>query len=138
MSEPFCAESNDDPAQSGPSARIAIRRDPTVASGLRPRAELAERTPVGDVYLRSLIRAQLLLSLRVTLVLVLVLVGPALVFAIAPDSRRVKLLGVPIAWPLLGFALYPAMMLIAALFVRRADRTEAEFVELVEPRDRSR
>lgn len=111
--------------------RVVVRRDPTRATGLRPVSELAERTPVGDAYLRSLIRAQLLLSLRMLVVLVTMLTSVPLLLILWPRLRRATFGGVPIGWFALGLAVYPMLVLLALAFVRRASRTEAEFVELV-------
>ncbi len=111
--------------------RVVVRRDPTRATGLRPVSELAERTPVGDAYLRSLIRAQLLLSLRMLVVLVTMLTSVPLLLILWPGLRRATVGGVPIGWFALGFAVYPMLVLLALAFVRRANRTEAEFVDLV-------
>ncbi len=114
-----------------PTQRVAVRRDPTIASGLRPVAELAERTPIGDAYLGTLVRTQFLLSLRTTLVLFIVLISAPLSFALIPSLRETSIKGVPIGWPLLGVLIYPVLVGIGIAFVRRAARTEAEFVELV-------
>ncbi len=111
--------------------RVVIRRDPTRATGLRPVSELAERTPIGDAYLQSLVRTQLLLSLRFLLVLVTLLISAPLILIVWPNLRRTQFIGVPIAWFVLGVGVYLLFALVAVAFVRRAGRTEAEFVELV-------
>ena len=118
-------------APNATTERVAVRRDPTIASGLRPVAELAERTPIGDAYLGSLVRTQLMLSLRTSLVLFIVLVSTPLTFALIPSLRKTSLMGVPIGWLLLGCVIYPVLVGIGIAFVRRATRTEAEFVDLV-------
>ncbi len=57
-----------------------------------------------------------------------VLTGPPpLVFAAAPDARRLE-------WAVLGFGLYPPLVLLARWYVRRAERNERDFVRLVEDR----
>ncbi len=119
------------PDHDGAPQRIVVRRDPTRATGLRPVSELAERTPVGDAYLQSLVRTQLLLSLRFLLVLVTMLGSIPLILIMWPRLRTVGVAGVPIAWVVLGGLVYPLLVVIAVAFVRRASRTEAEFVELV-------
>ncbi|MFE7811896.1 hypothetical protein ACFU5P_07945 [Streptomyces sp. NPDC057433] len=93
----------------------------------RPRTEIDEQTTLGHTYVRSLMRIQLRTGLTVFAVLVL-LVGPLpLVFAAAPDARRLE-------WVVLGFGLYPPLVLLARWYVRRAERNERDFVRLVEDR----
>ncbi|EFE70867.1 integral membrane protein [Streptomyces viridosporus ATCC 14672] len=93
----------------------------------RPRTEIDEQTTLGHTYVRSLMRIQLRASLTVFAVLAL-LVGPLpLVFAVAPDARRLE-------WAVLGFGLYPPLVLLARWYVRRAERNERDFVRLVEDR----
>ncbi|MFD5474549.1 hypothetical protein [Streptomyces sp. NPDC127105] len=90
----------------------------------RPRTEIDEQTTLGHTYVRSLMRSQLRAGLTVFAVLVL-LMGPLpLVFAAAPDARRLK-------WAVLGFGLYAPLVLLARWYVRRAERNERDFVRLV-------
>ncbi|MFF4822565.1 hypothetical protein [Streptomyces sp. NPDC001312] len=90
----------------------------------RPRTEIDEQTTLGHTYVRSLMRSQLRAALTVFAVLVL-LIGPLpLVFAAAPDARRLK-------WAVLGFGLYAPLVLLARWYVRRAERNERDFVRLV-------
>ncbi|CAL9386148.1 hypothetical protein [Streptomyces griseomycini] len=93
----------------------------------RPRTEIDEQTTLGHTYVRSLMRIQLRAGLTVFAVLAL-LIGPLpLVFAVAPDARRLE-------WAVLGFGLYPPLVLLARWYVRRAERNERDFVRLVEDR----
>ncbi|WP_234543927.1 hypothetical protein [Streptomyces shenzhenensis] len=93
----------------------------------RARTEIDEQTTLGHTYVRSLMRSQLRVALVVFAVLVL-LVGPLpLVFAAAPDARRLE-------WVVLGFCLYAPLILLARWYVRRAERNEEDFVRLVEDR----
>jgi putative solute:sodium symporter small subunit len=54
-----------------------------------------------------------------------------LVFELSPDVRRTHLLGVPLPWLVLGVGVYPVMIALAAFYVRRAERIEAEFTDMV-------
>ncbi|MEV0695402.1 hypothetical protein [Streptomyces sp. NPDC050388] len=93
----------------------------------RPRTEIDEQTTLGHTYVRSLMRIQLRTGLTVFAILML-LIGPLpLVFAAAPDARRLE-------WAVLGFGLYPPLVLLARWYVRRAERNERDFVRLVEDR----
>ena len=95
--------------------------------------DIAEQTPVGDVYLRSLIRTQLRLALAVGGVFAILLGALPLALAALPVLRDTKLFGVPLSWILLGVAVYPVVLVGAWVFVRAAERTERDFAELLEP-----
>ncbi|GGZ45520.1 hypothetical protein [Streptomyces bluensis] len=93
----------------------------------RPRTEIDEQTTLGHTYVRSLMRSQLRTALAVFTVLVL-LVGPMpLVFLAMPDSAGLE-------WAVLGFGIYPPLVLLARWHVRRAERNERDFARLVEDR----
>lgn len=96
------------------------------------RAEIEEQTPVGEVLVAGLIRAQLALAVRLS-VLVAVVFGslPAL-FALAPGLARVRLLGLDLPWLLLGVLAYPAVLGAAVAYVRLAERNEQDFTEMVD------
>lgn len=88
-------------------------------------------TPLGGVYLGSLMRVQLRLATGV-LALLGLLVGalPAL-FHLAPGLGSVHVLGLPLPWLLLGVLVYPVLLGLGWVFVRRAERNESDFAELV-------
>jgi hypothetical protein len=98
----------------------------------RRRDELADQTGVGEVLIRSLIRAQLGLALRVLAVVVVLLGSPPLVFAVFPAAGRVEIGGVGLPWLLLGVAAFPLLVLLGLVYMRQAERHEREFAELVE------
>ncbi|MCT7351978.1 hypothetical protein N4P33_07290 [Streptomyces sp. 15-116A] len=103
------------------------RRTRRASGYYRPRTEIDEQTTLGHTYVRSLMRIQLRTGLIVFAVLAL-LIGPLpLVFAAAPDARRLE-------WAVLGFGLYVPLVLLARWYVRRAERNERDFVRLVEDR----
>ncbi|OIJ66870.1 hypothetical protein [Streptomyces mangrovisoli] len=116
------------PRRALPHTRLRARgRYPHSGGYYRPRTEIDELTTLGDTYVRSLMRSQLRAALAVFAFLVL-LVGPLpLVFAAAPEARRLQ-------WAVLGFCLYAPLVLLARWYVRRAERNEADFVRLVEDR----
>jgi hypothetical protein len=101
------------------------RRPPGPA---RPRTEIDEQTTLGHTYVRSLMRAQLRSGAVVFAVLVLLVAPLPLVFAAMPDAGGVE-------WAVLGFGLYPPLVLLAARQVRRAERIERDFVRLVGDQD---
>jgi hypothetical protein len=107
-----------------------------VARGRRAATELAEQSPVGDALLRGLVRAQLTHALRFAAVVLAVLGGLPVLFAVAPAVAQARLLGVSLPWLLLGAAAFPFLYGIGAMYVHGAERTEREFTDLVEHPDR--
>lgn len=102
------------------TARPAIARD------------IDEQTRLGEVYIRSLMRAQLRLAGMACGVFVVVLGGLPLLFALVPQTRSVDLLGLPLPWLVLGVLVYPALFVGGWFYVRQAERNEREFARLVE------
>jgi uncharacterized membrane protein (DUF485 family) len=93
--------------------------------------ELAERTPIGDLYLRSLMRSQLALSLGILTIFVVFLAGVPLLFSLVPSFARTRVLRVPVVWLVLGLVAPVLLLVLAAVYNRFAERNEGEFVELV-------
>jgi hypothetical protein len=117
----------------GTPERVRITSPRTEAVRSRTRrsnaAEIDELTRLGEVYVQSLIRAQLRLASYVVVALVLSLGSVPLLFRLVPGAD-LHVLGVPLAWLLLGFAVYPWLLVLAAWYVRRAERNEAVFEDL--------
>ena len=111
------------------SPRTAAARRPPGRAGLRA---LDEQDRVGELLVRSLVRAQLLLALRALAVMGLLLGGLPLLFALVPRTRDAVLLGLPLPWLVLGVLVYPALVLGGAVYLRLAERNERDFTELVE------
>jgi hypothetical protein len=121
----------------GPPRRVVI-------TGPRTRAirgpaqgavrELDEQTAVGEIYLRSLVRAQLRLALAVCAGAALVMAGLPLLFAHFPELRTTRVAGLALPWLLLGVLPYPALVVGGWAYVRLAERTERRFAELVDRR----
>ena len=97
---------------------IAERR-PWVADDLR------RQTPLGDVYLRSLMRTQLRLGLAVVGAL-------PFLFATVPAVRDATVAGVPVPWLVIGVAVHPVILVLAFVHRRQAAGNERDFAELVE------
>ncbi|MEV1286681.1 hypothetical protein [Micromonospora sp. NPDC049679] len=102
------------------------RRDPD-----RTRTELAEQTRVGEALVRGLVRAQLALALRLSLVVAIGLGGLPLLFAVAPAVGAAKIFGINLPWLLLGVAAFPFLVGVGWIFVRLAERNEQDFTALV-------
>jgi len=113
--------------------RVRVTGPPRLTTRVRARTrEIDEETVLGTVLMGSLLRAQLRLAL-ITLLPVLVLaVGLPLAFQVAPELADVRVVGVPLAWLLLGVLVYPLLFGLGWSFIRRAERHEREFADLVE------
>jgi hypothetical protein len=94
--------------------------------------EIDEQTSIGQVYMRSLIRSQLRLALMVCAVFGVLLGGLPLLLILAPGLSTLRVLGLPLPWVLLGGLVYPVLIVGGWLYVRAAERTEANFVKLVQ------
>ena len=106
----------------------AVRRPP----GRPALRALDEQDVVGELLIRSLVRAQLALGLRLAAVFACLVGGLPLLFAVAPGTREAEVLGIALPWLVLGGAVYPALWAGGWLYVRLAERNERDFVELVE------
>ncbi len=119
-----------------PPRRVAVT-SPRTAAVRRPPGRAAlqaldEQDRVGELLVRSLVRAQLALALRLLTLLAVLLGGLPLLFAVVPATRDVVVLGLPLPWLVLGVLVYPALVLGGAVHLRLAERHERDFVELVE------
>lgn len=110
------------------TAPRAVRRPP----GHGAVRALDEQDVVGDLLIRSLVRAQLGLALRLLAVVGTLLGGLPLLFSLVPATRDAEVLGLRLPWLLLGVLVYPALLAGGWLHVRLAERNERDFVELVE------
>ncbi len=113
--------------------RVRVTRPPTG----RPRAttvaaEIDAGSSVGEVYVQSLIRAQLRLALGIVAALVIGIGALPILFASVPVTRRIEVAGIPLPWLVLGVLVYPVLWLLGAVYTRRAERNEAVFDDLVE------
>ena len=108
---------------------LAKRRGARV---VRTRVEVAEQTEVGEALIRGLMRAQLALAVRVAVVAVLLLGSIPLIAFAFPAFADAVVLGVRLPWLMLGVAAYPVLFGLGRVYVRQAERNEADFVDLVE------
>ena len=100
------------------------------------RAEIDAESPLGELYLTSLMRDQLRLALRTVLLLGLTVGLLPLVFFLAPSLADVRIAGIPLAWLLLGAGVYPWLVWLGWRFLRRAEANEHSFAALVEEVER--
>ncbi|MFE7773760.1 hypothetical protein ACFU5O_07660 [Streptomyces sp. NPDC057445] len=98
------------------------------------RSEISEQTPLGDVYVRSLMRSQLRAALYALGTLVLLVGTLPLLFAFPAAVLGSFSSPGPFVWVALGVVVYPVMWSVARWYVRRAERNERDFTGLVEGR----
>jgi hypothetical protein len=122
-------------APPGPRTTIVLADLARQHDSRRMATELVQQTPVGEALLRGLIRAQLAHAIRLAAVLAVGLGGLPLLFAVAPAVANTRPLGIGLPWLLLGAAAYPFLYLLGATYVHLAERTEAEFTDLVQRPD---
>lgn len=118
-----------------PPQRVAVtgpRRHRAGGYSVRPgAADLHAQPRLGQIYVRSLVRDQLRLSLGVLAVLAVVIGGLPAAFALVPVLRTAELGGIRLAWLLLGVVAYPVLVGAAWFHVRHAERGERDFAELL-------
>ncbi|GAA1514937.1 hypothetical protein [Nocardioides humi] len=114
--------------------RVRVTGPPRHTPAGRPGSRLGdvhEQTALGDVYLRSLLRAQLGLAVRLLALLAVTLGVLPLAFRLFPSLTGIAPLGIPLPWLLLGVLVHPFLLLLAWRYVRRAERNERVFAELL-------
>jgi hypothetical protein len=115
-------------------ARVRVTGPPRRrATEVRPAAtrEIDAGSAVGEVYMRSLLREQRRLAMRVLAVLAVSVAGLPALFYVWPALSEQRLVGVPLAWALLGLLVYPWLLFLGWRFLRRAEQNEQDFEELV-------
>ena len=80
----------------------------------------------------SLMRAQLRLASLVIVGVGALVAGLPLCFWLFPGLARIQVLGMPLPWVLLGFAVYPFLLGVGWWYVRAAERNESDFADVVE------
>jgi hypothetical protein len=101
-------------------------------AGAYARQEVEEQTQVGEVLVAGLVRAQLGLALRLSLVVAGFFGSLPLLFALAPRVADIQLAGLRLPWLLLGVLAYPFVITVAWVYVRLAERNDQDFTELIE------
>ncbi len=96
------------------------------------RDELAAGSEVGNVYLRRLVRAQLVLSLTALLAFGGLLGSLPVALYVLPGLQRAELLGVPLPLVLIGPPLFALFVALGWVYQRRADALDASFSELLD------
>ena len=123
-------------AESGSPARRVRVTSPRTTAG-RPRrvnvtSEIDAQTRLGEIYMSSLLRVQLRLAGIVVVAVLVAVGGLPLSYWLFPSLDEVHVLGMPLAWVLLGFVAYPLLLLLGWFYVRAAERNERNFTDMVE------
>ena len=116
---------------STPPERVRVTGPSRRRTPVARTSDIDDETRLGGVYLGSLLREQLRLALGILVVLALLIGSLPLAFHVWPHLGAIHLLGVPLAWWLLGVLVYPTLLGLGWAYVRRAERNERDFAELV-------
>ena len=112
---------------------VSPRSRAAPSAGGRPVSrEIGEQTPIGVVYMASLVRIQLRLAIGVLLIFAVLLGGLPLLLVLEPELAEVHLFGLPLTWLFLGVLVHPVLILGGLFYVRQAERNEHDFADLVE------
>jgi hypothetical protein len=99
---------------------------------LRPgTGDIDAGTRIGAILMGSLLAEQRRLAAGVLLTLALTVGSWPLVFHLFPALADLRILGMPLAWLLLGFVAYPLFGGLGWVYVRRAEANERAFSELL-------
>ena len=106
----------------------------------RPRAgsrrtaagEIDAQSEVGEIYLRTLLRAQLRLALGILLVLASTIGVLPLAFWLVPALTSTRVLDMPVSWVVLAFGCYPVLALLGWRYLHLAERNERAFARVME------
>ncbi|HEY0639500.1 MAG TPA: hypothetical protein VGD67_17775 [Pseudonocardiaceae bacterium] len=112
--------------------RVVLAERKRARRVVRTLAEVEEQTGVGEMLVRNLIRAQLSVSLWLTLFVAVTIGALPAVFYYVEDIGEISLLGVRLPWLVLGVLVYPFLLVVGFVYVRYAERNEQTFVNMVE------
>jgi hypothetical protein len=110
------------------------RADATRTRATSVASEIDAQTRLGEVYITSLVRSQLRLAVGILLVLGLTLGVLPLLFHLVPAIGRADVLGIPLPWLLLTVVASTEIIALGWIYVRRAERNEENFSDLLEGR----
>jgi hypothetical protein len=117
-----------------PPPRVRVTGPPRRrAQGVRSAGtrEIDAETALGEVFMRSLLREQLFLALRVLAALAVTVGMLPLLFHLFPSLGDERVGQMPLAWLLLGVLTYPWLVLLGWFYIRRSEDHERDFADLV-------
>ncbi len=120
-----------------PQRRVLVRSDarrvpgPAEEPGL---GDLSHADSYGREFLASLMRGQGGVCLSTLLPAVALLALYPLLAAIFPSLATAQIVGVPLTLIILGGGIYPPLVLLGFWYVRRSERVERRFTDLLKDR----
>lgn len=117
-----------------PPPRVRVTGPPRRrASGVRSAGtrEIDAETALGEVFMRSLLREQLTLAIRVLVALALTVGLLPVLFHLVPSLGEARVGPMPVAWLLLGVLTYPWLLALGWMYVRSSEANERDFADLV-------
>ena len=114
-----------------PPERVRVTGPPRRRTPVARPSGIDDETRLGGMYVGSLVRDQLRLALGVLVLLAATVGALPLVFHLLPGLAAHRVLGLPLSWLVLGTLVYPALVVLGWAYVRRAERNDADFAELV-------
>lgn len=85
-----------------------------------------------EEFLHMIMRRQLGLSMSIASVFVAIIVAVPLLNKFAPDAMNTPFLGFTLSWFILGFAIFPVLIVLAIVFVRHSNAFEDEAIGMVD------
>lgn len=85
-----------------------------------------------DEFLRMLMRRQFKLSAGIASVFILIIAAVPLMNRFLPDVMNAEIMGFTFTWLFLGFLIFPILIALAFVFVRRSNAFEDEAIGMVD------
>jgi uncharacterized membrane protein (DUF485 family) len=86
-----------------------------------------------DEFLKMLMRRQFVLSSSIASVFVVIILAVPLANRFLPELMNTPVMGFTFTWLFLGFLIFPILIGLAFLFVRRSNAFEDEAIGMVDP-----
>jgi uncharacterized membrane protein (DUF485 family) len=86
-----------------------------------------------DEFLRMLMRRQFMLSAGIASVFISIIAAVPLMNRFLPEVMNTPVMGFTFTWLFLGFLIFPLLIGLAFLFVRRSNAFEDEAIGMVDP-----
>jgi hypothetical protein len=117
-----------------PKRERVILNDPRRGAGtLRARVELEEQTSWGKLLVKDhLVKVQLRTAMLLSLLVVVVFGSLPVLFYLLPGFSRLSVVGIPVAWLILGVLPFPFLFGVGIWYNRLAERNERAFVDMIE------
>lgn len=117
-----------------PKRQRVVLADPRSRSTptLRARVELEEQTSWGEALIKDLVKRQMRTALGLALLVLLTLASLPVAFYLSPGFAAIRVIGVPLAWLLLGIMPFPLLFGVGLIYNHLAEGHERDFVDLIE------